>query len=146
MLVHIDSRVALLSARGIQRCEGERGPVPRSSLCRVGDATAELARKDLSPDASAQGVAERRANVVAREVQTGDDGDVFVLGRGLDAGLGGVREESSGYAQQDLRTDYSAVRGLADTGAEVDEEAERHHEENGAEEDEGLETAHAEHD
>lgn len=113
---------------------GERG------VGLEGQVAFERAGEMLGPDGAGDGRAEAATNGVAGEVETRDDGDVFVLRGGLDGRLGWVGEETTGEAEQDLGADDAGFVGAVDVAAVVDQKAEGDHEETGTRDNEGLQT------
>lgn len=63
-------------ANGVERGVSVRVGVYERGESGVADLDLELARHELRPDRTGDGGAEGRADVVRREVETGDDGEV----------------------------------------------------------------------
>lgn len=108
MLIRGDDGSPLRRADGILGNHKERVRVRRSSQGRVSqwrETVFESRGEDVRPDGTRDAATKRRTDVVCGEVQTGDDGDVFVLCRGLDRRLGRVREHTARKTKQDLSAD-----------------------------------------
>lgn len=67
-----------------------------------------------------------------------------MLGSGLDARLGGVREHTTGNSEKDFRANHTGVARA--TSTVLDEQAEGDEEEEGARDDEPLQAANLEDD
>lgn len=144
ILVALDNTCPNRRADGIFGDDRKGVAINRGRECAVPELREVLLKlpgKDLGPDGARDRIAERRADVVQREVKPGDDSDVLVFGGGLDAGLSGIRKHASCKTEEALCADDSILAGRIGAATVVDQQAECDHEEASASDDEIFELA-----
>ena len=149
MLITIDNRSPLVRSNRIFSNKQERTSVEASGQSLVSgesQSVLELRVEGLRPDGARDAVAECGANVVTCEVDTGDDGNMFVLCCGLDGSLCWVWEKTSCDTQENLGADNTGLSGVVVTTSVVDKKAKRNQEEHRSGQDEVFEASDLEDD
>lgn len=141
MLIRLDDGITLGGTNGVggRHLEGVAVGLHGESVVDAREVLGELRGEDLGPDSTGDGVTEGGADVVEGEVDTSHDGKVLMGQVGLERGLGGVREHTTGNTEHDLGTDDTGAAGSVGVTAEPDEETKGNHEKTGTEDDEDLE-------
>ena len=149
MLITIDNRSPLVRSNRIFSNKQERTSVEASGQSLVSgesQSVLELRVEGLRPDGARDAVAECGANVVTCEVDTGDDGNMFVLCCGLDGSLCWVWEKTSCDTQQNLSADDTGLSGVVVTTSVVNQKTESNQEEHRSGQDEVFEASDLEDD
>lgn len=143
MLIGIDNGVSLGRAWRIGDDSYERVAIDFS--CQRGvdvcQPVLQSLGEQLSPQGSRHGISQSRSDVVKGQVETRDDGQVFMLQANLNRCLSGIWEETASNTQNDLSANDTGSARARNSSTVMDEQSESNHEQTSSHDDEDFKTA-----